>query len=128
MPKLVFIRHAEPDKDGNITKQGAEICRSSSIGSYQTCISSELPRSQQTLKELGVSHSPIINGFFNEWDKENESDEQFKKRVEYALTFIPKSGRTLIVGHARFMNWAYWLLKGEPTLGFDYLEGFEHEF
>lgn len=127
MPKVIFIRHAEPDKNDDITEEGAALAAKITLPDARK-FCSKLPRSYKTLLSM-KNHGPyLLLKCFNEWDKNKETEDDFKNRVEENLSTLLNNGDVVIVSHSRWMNWAYWLLKGKPTLGFDYLEGFEHEF
>jgi broad specificity phosphatase PhoE len=135
VPKITFIRHAEPAKDGDLSADGLIACRNTHIpydrepGNFPIYVS-KLARSRQTASELFTNNVWILQEpIFNEWNKDYETADHFKERVRLGINFLKRINKEcVVVGHARWMNWAYWLLKGEPTLGFDYLESFEHEF
>lgn len=120
---MIFIRHAEPDKYGNLTEEGIEAASKLNIQRKGYIYCSSLPRSIETATMLFPKHPLHEDGDLNEWDKSTETADQFKIRVARALRNLPQD--CIVIGHARFMTWAHWLLKHEVALGFDYLEGFE---
>ena len=123
--KICFIRHAEPDRNGDLSEHGLLSAKKFIfyLKPGQKVFVSELLRSKKTAQAI----FPLMEDFYsmeilNEWDKNSETEAQFKDRVERALKELPDD--CVVIGHSRFMNWAHWILKGKPTLGFDYLEGF----
>lgn len=124
---ITFIRHAEPNQEGDLTARGVYASTNKYIPlEGRPIFTSSLPRSIQTAWIMFPGNLLERRSNLDEWNKDDETSDQFKERVSKALEELPKD--CIVIGHARFMNWAYWLLKKEPTLGFDYLEGFDHEF
>lgn len=130
--KMIFIRHAEPDKDERLSERGrVAILASLELGRFPkydrsfVYFTSYLPRSIETMQIIYPEANWIPFRLLNEWNKTTESLEEFKSRVSRMVEEIKKEKNVIIIGHSRWMTWAHWLLKGEPALGFDYLEGFE---
>lgn len=149
MPKLVFIRHAEPVREGydfnrQLTKDGEDAAnnyRKKNIGKFglfDDVLTSHMKRSKQTadiifgksIKTRG-RHAEFM---FNEYNKNSETKENFIERVRNALDWLTKIMKehkvnVVVVSHARWMTVAHQILKpNEIVLGFDFLERFEHEF
>lgn len=139
MSKVVFIRHGEPIKTDEHHSQwpiteadeiGAKEKYSGMRFDYYLC--STLNRAKQTAKAAFPENDKefIYSKLFDEIEKPLENEALFFDRVCAAISSIRTrfKGDTVVFCHSRFMNLAYYELKGKPALGFDYLESFEHEF
>lgn len=134
MGNIVFIRHAEKTGEGKnapVSEHGIASCKNLGIKWYaDKVLVSDYLRSIETAKILFPRNKYCQLSMLGEYEKHNESEDDFIERVRLALEFIAAISedheRTAVVSHARFMTVAYQILKQKTVVGFDYLDSFVH--